>query len=186
VVRDDDRGEEVTRGGFIAAVAALCVASACQGSTGGSTPAPASGNVATGAPQTTPPTALAASNGTEPTQAAPGASAPTAASAPAGAPGTVTVDQALKTAGGAHAVVRGVYLGWAGPCRSQPPTRSAWQLADGTDPSAACIYVDGPSPAGLAPAGPPPTPPGWVRGDAEIVAAGPDKFLASRMAEREP
>ncbi len=97
---------------------------------------------------------------------------------------TVTVEQVSAMPPGSRAVVRGLYLGWRGPCRGAPPTRSAWQLADSNQPSAACLYVDGPSPPGLDPAGPGGAPT-WVRVDAELIVAGPDRFLASRSAERE-
>jgi hypothetical protein len=49
--------------------------------------------------------------------------------------------------------VTGKFFGWRGPCRGVPPTRSAWQLADDATPGAACVYVDGPMPAGLDPTG---------------------------------
>ena len=71
------------------------------------------------------------------------------AAAPAG--GGANVGAALAATPGSPVTVTGLYLGWKGPCRSQPPTRSAWQLADAEAPGSACIYVDGPMPSGVSP-----------------------------------
>ena len=140
---------------------------ACQGSTGGSTPPPASGTVAN-TPES-PPAGPPAG-----TQQA-GAAAPTS--------NTVTVAQAGTMGPGSKATVRGLFLGWRGPCQGDPPTRSAWQLADADQKGAACLYVDGPVPPGLDPAGR--GAPTWVRVDAELVAAGPNRFLTAQKAEKE-
>src|SRR5262249_35191390 len=109
--------------------------------------------------------------------------APSAAAAPSTAVATVTVAQAQALAAGSKALVRGLYLGWKGPCMDTPPTRSAWQLADSDQKGAPCLYVDGPGPPGLAPAGG--GAPTWVRVDGEVVTAGPSRFIASHKAEKE-
>ena len=85
---------------------------------------------------------------------------------------------------GSRATVRGLFLGWHGPCQGVPPTRSAWQLADGDQKGAACLYVDGPVPAGLDAAAKAAAST-WVRVDAELIASGPSKFLASKGAQKE-
>jgi hypothetical protein len=169
---------------------------ACQGSTGGSTPPPASGTVAMNAPESPPagPPAMTQPPGQAPDPAAGAASAPPAGATASGAPdpsrgvaantpGAVTVAQASAMAPGSKATVRGLYFGWRGPCHGAPPTRSAWQLADSDQKGAACLYVDGPFPPGLDPAGR--GAPTWVRVDGELITAGPDRFLASHKAERE-
>ncbi len=56
-------------------------------------------------------------------------------------------------AAGSTVEVTARFYGWNGPCQGDPPTRSAWQLADSPASEAACVYVDGPMPAGLRPAG---------------------------------
>lgn len=68
----------------------------------------------------------------------------------------LTVTQVLSQQPGSAVRVSGLYFGWKGPCRGQPPTRSAWQLVESTDPAAACIYVDGPSVPGISPNAPAP------------------------------
>lgn len=138
---------------------------ACQGSTGGSTPPPASGTVA---------------NTPESPPAGPPAGTQQAGQATSNA---VTVAQAGTMGPGSKATVRGLFLGWRGPCQGDPPTRSAWQLADADQKGAACLYVDGPVPPGLDPAGR--GAPTWVRVDAELVAAGPNHFLTAQKAEKE-
>jgi hypothetical protein len=80
--------------------------------------------------------------------------------------------------------VRGLFLGWNGPCRTEPPTRSAWQIADGTAPDAPCLYVEGPMPPGVSPGGPS-GPPVWIRVEAELRAAGPDRWLVGQGPVRE-
>lgn len=68
-------------------------------------------------------------------------------------PGTGSVAGLASLSEGSPVDITAQFFGWKGPCRDEPPTRSAWQLADqGTD-GAACIYVDGPMPPGLGPAG---------------------------------
>jgi hypothetical protein len=98
--------------------------------------------------------------------------------------GTSTVAQIVAMTTGTKATVRGLFLGWHGPCQGTPPTRSAWQIADGDQKGAACLYVDGPPPPGLDPASR--GAPAWVRLDAELVAAGPSRFLTGKNAKREP
>jgi hypothetical protein len=85
---------------------------------------------------------------------------------------------------GSKATVRGLYFGWRGPCAAVPPTRSAWQLADADQKGAPCLYVDGPVPPGLDPAGR--GAPTWVRVlDAQLVTSGPAMFLTAQHAEKE-
>jgi hypothetical protein len=149
---------------------ALALAS-CQSSP--STPPAASGNTPPGvaAPATTP---IAIQNPSpSPPQPAPAASS-----------GPLTVAAISGMVPGSHGSVRGVFLGWNGPCRIEPPTRSAWQLADGTSTDAACLYVDGPMPPGVSP-GAPSGQPIWVRVDAELQGAGPDRWLVARNVTRE-
>jgi hypothetical protein len=99
------------------------------------------------------------------------------------AAGTVSVAQITAMPPGSKATVRGMYLGWRGPCQGTPPTRSAWQLADNDQKGAACLYVDGPAPAGVDPAGH--GAPVWVRVDAQLVTAGPSSFLTAQHADKE-
>jgi hypothetical protein len=73
-----------------------------------------------------------------------------AASVTASGTSVTTVTQALGQAPGAEVEVTGLYFGWKGPCRGQPPTRSAWQLVESAEPAAPCIYVDGPNIPGVA------------------------------------
>ena len=69
----------------------------------------------------------------------------------AAAPNSVA---SLAQAGeGAAVSVTARFFGWKGPCQTDPPSRSAWQLADSADSGAPCIYVDGPMPPGFSPAG---------------------------------
>jgi hypothetical protein len=95
------------------------------------------------------------------------------------------VQQMAGMAPGSQAVVRGLFLGWRGPCQGQAPTRSAWMLADADQPGAPCLYVDGPNPPGADPAarGGPPV---WVRVDGRLDADGTDRYLSARKVEREP
>ena len=178
----------------LAAAAALSGVVACQGSTGSSTPPPSSGTVAMNAPES--PAAGPPGPTQQPGQTAdpsPGANTPPATGTAPGAAGTadpskglsaaVTVAQASAMAPGSKAMVRGLYLGWRGPCQGAPPTRSAWQLADSDQKGAACLYVDGPFPPGLDPAGR--GAPTWVRVDGELITSGPNHFLASHKAEKE-
>ncbi len=146
------------------------LALACQGSSSAGAPPPASAGVP--APMPMP----------GPTPGPP----PSAASAPTSGPaGTVSVQQMQGMMPGSHAVVRGVFFGWRGPCRGRPPTRSAWQIADGDQPGAPCLYVDGPMPPGANAAAQPP-PDVWVRVDGTLQASGPDRFVAAQHVEREP
>ena len=182
--------------GLAAAVAlSLSSAVACQGSTGSSTPPPASATVAN-APESPAggPPAATQQPGHTPEPSIGAAANPAAGTAPAagtgapadpskGMPAAVSVAQASALAPGSKAMVRGLYLGWRGPCQGAPPTRSAWQLADSDQKGAACLYVDGPFPPGLDPAGR--GAPTWVRVDGELITSGPNHFLASHKAEKE-
>jgi hypothetical protein len=142
--------------------------------------------------QSSPSAPPAASGNTPPTVVVPATTpvatqvpSPSAPAKPVAAPsGPLTVAAISGMALGTHGSVRGVFLGWAGPCRIEPPTRSAWQLADGTARDAACLYVDGPMPPGVSP-GAPPGHPVWVRVDAELQGAGPDRWLVARDVTRE-
>ena len=179
------------------AALSLCSVVACQGSTGGSTPPPASGTVANapespagGPPAATQQPGPSPTMGTNPatgTNPAAGTAPQAGAAGPVdpskGMPAAVTVAQASAMAPGSKAMVRGLYLGWRGPCQGAPPTRSAWQLADSDQKGAACLYVDGPFPPGLDPAGR--GAPTWVRVDGELITSGPNHFLASHKAEKE-
>ena len=166
------------------AVTSLFAVCGCQGSTNGSAPPPASATAAVAAPESPP-------AGPPPATGNPGAGVPAAASGPGNTPdpsrelaaGTVSVAQISAMSPGSKATVRGLYLGWRGPCQSAPPTRSAWQLADNDQKGAACLYVDGPAPAGVDPAGR--GAPVWVRVDAQLVTAGPSTFLTAQHADKE-
>ena len=104
--------------------------------------------------------------------------------APAGRPGTVSVLQMSLSPPGATGTVRGLFLGWKGPCRSAPPTRSAWQLADTDRANAPCLYVDGPLPDGVDPDGTP-SAPVWVRVEARLEGADQDRYLSAKRVERD-
>jgi len=75
------------------------------------------------------------------------------------APGTVesspgagqTVAEVASAGTGAALLVTGLYLGWKGPCVGEPPTRSAWQLAQDVTPGSPCVYVDGALLSGVPP-----------------------------------
>ncbi len=73
-------------------------------------------------------------------------------------PKPVALDVAAtqKVPAGTAIEVVGLYLGWSGPCKGEPPTRSAWQIADAAQVGAPCLYVDGPMVPGVAPNSPPP------------------------------
>jgi translation initiation factor IF-2 len=158
----------MTRLSLLAGIAAL--AAACQGGSSGAPP-PASATAPPPGPGPAP------GPGPGPT---PG---PAPAASAAQPPGTVTVAQMAGMMPGSQATVRGLYLGWRGPCAGSPPTRSAWQLADSDQPGAACLFVDGPTPSGTNPAEGQPI---WVRVDGRLDAAGPDRYLSARRVEREP
>ncbi len=173
------RGALVTKLCACATALSSLVAAGCQGSTSGSAPPPASATAAVAAPESPP-------AGPPPATAAPGVGAPGSAGAPDPtrelAAGTVSVAQMSAMAPGSKATVRGLFLGWRGPCQGAPPTRSAWQLADADQKGAACVYVDGPNPPGLDATGR--GAPVWVRVDGQLVA-GPPPFLTSQHAEKE-
>jgi hypothetical protein len=95
----------------------------------------------------------------------------------------VSVQQAIAMTAGSKATVRGLFMGWRGPCQTQPPTRSAWQLADSDQKGAACVYVDGPPPHGLDPTGR--GTPTWVRVDGALVGSGATAYLTAQHAEKE-
>jgi hypothetical protein len=79
---------------------------------------------------------------------------PAAAAAPSSAgPSASSIAGVVSLPAGSSVDVTAKFLGWKGPCRGTPPTRSAWQLADDSAPGSACVYVDGPMPAGLNPMG---------------------------------
>jgi hypothetical protein len=72
------------------------------------------------------------------------------------------------------------FFGWRGPCQGVPPTRSAWQLADGPQSGAACIFVDGPMPAGFGPT----TDPGArVRVRGSVSQVDGVRYIAAGLAE---
>lgn len=162
----------------------VVITAACQGSTNGSAPPPASATAAATTPESPP-------AGPPPPTANPGAGVPAPSSGPGNTPdptkevaaGTVSVAQITAMPSGSKATVRGMYLGWHGPCQGTPPTRSAWQLADNDAQGSACVYVDGPAPAGVSPAGP--GAPVWVRVDAELVTGGAAPYLTAQHAEKE-
>jgi len=81
----------------------------------------------------------------------PPATAPAAPSGPS--PSVPSVAGLASMPAGSSVDVTAKFLGWKGPCRGTPPTRSAWQLADDSAPGSACVYVDGPMPSGLNPMG---------------------------------
>ncbi|MEW6077718.1 MAG: hypothetical protein AB1724_07905 [Thermodesulfobacteriota bacterium] len=64
-------------------------------------------------------------------------------------PGMILQDPSRYGSGAV--TVRGVFLGWRGPCRGGPPvSRSDWMIGD----TSGCLYVSGPIPPGLNPARP--------------------------------
>lgn len=88
----------------------------------------------------------------------PGAVAPGASSASPSTNGSgltntpgAAVQTALQATVGSEVTLSGLYLGWSGPCKGQPPSRSAWQIADEAAAGAPCLYVDGSSPRGVSP-----------------------------------
>jgi hypothetical protein len=92
-----------------------------------------------------------------PTAAQPQSPAEPAATAapPAGGPGPSgsPIAGLASMPAGTSVDVTAKFFGWKGPCSGEPPTRSAWQLADDAAPGSGCVYVDGPMPGGLNPAG---------------------------------
>lgn len=75
------------------------------------------------------------------------------------------------------------FFGWRGPCQGVPPTRSAWQLADGPQAGAPCIFVDGPMPGGFGPT----TDPGArVRIRGVVNQSDGVRFVAASSAEAAP
>ncbi|MBN1606466.1 MAG: hypothetical protein JW940_07520 [Polyangiaceae bacterium] len=105
--------------------------------------------------------AAATPSGGQPSAPAPQPAAPpSAAQPPATAPAAGGPSPSASSVAGLASLpvgssvdVTAKFFGWKGPCRGAPPTRSAWQLADDAAPGSACVYVDGPMPAGLNPAG---------------------------------
>lgn len=119
-------------------LATLAMALGCNNSPSQSAPAaPSGGQQASAATQPTPVAA----------QLAPAAQPVATAPAAAGVAGL------SGSASGSAVDVTAKFFGWKGPCRGDPPTRSAWQLADDAAAGSACAYVDGPMPGGLNPAG---------------------------------
>ena len=174
-------------GASVGAVLFGSLLAGCQGSTSKSSPPPSSGTVAMTPPESPaagPPAPTAAPGNEAPGAPASGAAAPSGGQDPTRAvAGTVTVAQASAMPAGSKATVRGLYFGWRGPCAGVPPTRSAWMIADADQKGAPCLYVDGPAPSGLDPAGR--GAPTWVHVDAQLVTSGPSTFLAARHAEKE-
>ncbi|HEX3594184.1 MAG TPA: hypothetical protein VHU80_03755 [Polyangiaceae bacterium] len=169
-------------GSYATAVLCLAVLAGCQGSTSGSAPPPASATAAVAAPESPPAGPPADTANVEPGVAASGSSnAPDPTRELAA--GTVSVQQAIAMSAGSAATVRGLFLGWRGPCQTQPPTRSAWQLADSDQKGAACVYVDGPPPTGLDATGR--GTPTWVRVQGTLTGAGTSAFLKAQHAEKE-
>jgi hypothetical protein len=79
---------------------------------------------------------------------------PATASAPSNAaPAPPSIAGLASLPVGSSVDVTAKFFGWKGPCRGEPPTRSAWQLADDSAVGSACVYVDGPIPSGLNPMG---------------------------------
>lgn len=130
---------------------------------------------------------MACQSSSTPNNAPPPAVAPsgpaTATAAMAAAPGPLTVSDALQQAPGNALQLKGLYLGWNGSCAGKPPTRSAWQLADSSDPSAPCIYVDGPAVPGVQPNAPPPNLTVVVRG--KLVADGSSRYIQADSVEKQ-
>ena len=86
----------------------------------------------------------------------PSTARPPAATASAGgspSPAAASIAGLASMPAGSSVDVTAKFFGWKDPCRGEPPTRSAWQLADDAAPGSACVYVDGPMPGGLNPAG---------------------------------
>jgi hypothetical protein len=106
----------------------------------------------------------------------------TAAVAPAALSAPISVSQALQLAPGSAVQVKGIYLGWTGPCAGRPPTRSAWQLADSSDPSAPCLYVDGPAVRNVQPNAPPANLAVLVRG--KLVVDGVLRYVKADSVEQ--
>ncbi|HVU02845.1 MAG TPA: hypothetical protein VHE30_13890 [Polyangiaceae bacterium] len=163
----------------VVAIGLALLGVACQGSSGGSPPATSANG-----PANPEPTAVVNPEPTAVVNPEPsGPTGPATSSTPAPS-GTLTVAAISAMGPGARGSVRGVFLGWNGSCRDEPPTRSAWMLGDGPGKDAPCVYVDGPMPPGVSPGAPPPEPV-WVRIDAEVRSAGPARFLVGTNVTRE-
>ncbi len=93
-----------------------------------------------------------------------------------------TVSEVLRQPADSAVQLGGVYLGWNGPCKGTPPSRSAWQLAESNDPSAPCIYVDGPAVADAPPNAPPPNLSVVVRG--KYVVDGSLRYVKADSVEK--
>jgi hypothetical protein len=96
---------------------------------------------------------------------------------------SISVSDALRMAPDSVVQVKGLYLGWNGPCMGRPPTRSAWQLTDSDAPGAACIYVDGPALPGVQPNAPPPNLVVLVHG--RLVVDGALLYVRAEHVERQ-
>ncbi|MBN2194782.1 MAG: hypothetical protein JW751_18345 [Polyangiaceae bacterium] len=111
---------------------------------------------------------------------------PLAARAPDGAAATppASVAGARSAQVGTDVVVTGLFLGWKGPCKGVPPSRSAWHLADGAAADAPCLYVDGRLPDGASATNPPAGFRVTVTG--RVRASDSGRFLEASAVERAP
>jgi hypothetical protein len=95
----------------------------------------------------------------------------------------LSVSEALKQPADSAIHVKGLYLGWNGPCTGKPPTRSAWQLADSDAANAACVYVDGPAVPDVLPNAPPPNLMLIVRG--KLVVDGSLRYVKADSVDKQ-
>jgi hypothetical protein len=150
----------------------------CRSSGGGGTAPPAAQSTAVGVPPPRPTQA-------EPTKSPrPPAATDLGSSRQESTNKTSSVAGALTMPAGSSLVVRGLYLGWSGPCKISPPTRSAWQLADAEAVGAPCVYVSGPMVRGVSPA----NALGkniWVRVEGVMEERGGKRYLRATQVERE-
>lgn len=177
----------------LGAVLGIGQAAGCEGSRGGSSAPPASQTVAVTPPPAQQPGGQAPAAGDQgpvtgsgPARGLTGDPLPgTEPAAPGAAGGSSgTVAQALVAAAGSRVAVRALYLGWSGPCRKSPPSRSAWQLADAEAVGAPCMYVVGPMVQGVSPS----NALGknvWVRAEGVVTGEGDARYLQADRVERE-
>jgi hypothetical protein len=95
---------------------------------------------------------------------------------------TASVSEVLRQPADSAVQLSGLYLGWNGPCKGTPPTRSAWQLAESNDPNAPCVYIDGPALADAPPNAPPPNLTVVVRG--KYVVDGNVRYVKADSVEK--
>lgn len=95
----------------------------------------------------------------------------------------VKVSQTLNLAPGSNVDVSGLYFGWKGPCKGQPPTRSAWQLVESNEPFAPCIYVDGPVVKGGSPNAPAANV--WLRVQGVLKQEGDVRFIEAVRVDKQ-